>query len=99
MAENQGRVALCPHSLGEASGALKSRLPEWVLQPVSLRPISARVPLPGQGPPAYPQAMASFPRRPSGAANHYLGQVLLEGLQGEDHGGSYSPVIMPGETE
>lgn len=68
---------------------------EWVLQPVSPRPISAHFPLLGQG----LQGWAHFPQQAWWCSNHYLGQVSLEGLQGEDHGGSHSPVIMPGETE
>lgn len=45
-----------------------------------------------------PPRLWLLPLEAQGCSSHYLGQVFLEGLQGEDHGGGYSPVVMPGET-
>lgn len=76
----------------EGCGSVRTRTwspPRVGRESVSPRPISTH------------PTLRLWPLAPGGpgCSNHYLGQVLLEGLQGQDHGGSYSPVIMPGGTE
>lgn len=97
MWRKQGRAGLCPHSMGEASGDLS-----LFSQSGSCSQSAPGLSLPtlqflAKGP--LPQHYGHFPQEAQRRSNLYLGQVFLECLQGEDHGGSYSPVIMPGETE
>lgn len=87
MPGNQGRVELQGPSVSS---------PGWVCSRSAPGP---SLPTLHSWPRPLPRGYGFFPQEAQGCSKHYLGQVLLEGLQGEDHGGSYSPVIMPGETE
>ena len=76
---------------GKASGSLSLSSPSGSCNPSVPGPSLPTLPVLAKGPPS--------PRRSGGSSNHYLGQVFLKGLQGQDHGGSYSPVIMSAETD
>lgn len=73
MSGNQGRVGLCPHSMGHGFRGPVAPLPERVLQPVSPKPISPHSILPVPGP--LPEGSGPF-WRPIGAPTITLGKFF-----------------------
>lgn len=93
----QRRAGPFPHGMGQASGDLGLLSQSGSCSQSAPGPSLPMLHFLAKGP--LPQHYGHFPQEAQWCSNLYLGQVLLECLQGEDHGGSYSPVIMPGETE